>query len=83
VPGFTPAEIYNRQLRVTGLASVFMDGAHAARVFDQLRPLFDGGFLIPPAVRTWPLENGAEAYQAVLEGSAGIKQVLLPAGGAA
>lgn len=74
---FSPAEIYNRQLHVTGLASVFMDGADVARIFDQLRPLFDRGFLAAPAVKTWPLENSAEAYQAVLDGSAGIKQVLL------
>jgi NADPH:quinone reductase-like Zn-dependent oxidoreductase len=80
---FPPAEIYSRQLHVTGLASVFMDGADVARIFDQLRPLFDRGFLTPPAVNTWPLENGAEAYQAVRDGSAGIKQVLLPAGGGA
>ena len=82
LPAFPLSEIYNRQLHVTGLASVFMDGAHAAHVFDQLRALFDRGALIPPAVRTWPLQNSADAYQAVLEGSAGIKQVLLPAGGA-
>jgi NADPH:quinone reductase-like Zn-dependent oxidoreductase len=74
---FSPAEIYNRQLHVTGLASVFMDGAEVARIFDQLRPLFDCGFLVAPAVKTWPLKNSTEAYQAVLEGSAGIKQVLL------
>lgn len=74
---FSPAEIYNRQLHVTGLASVFMDGADVARIFDQLRPLFDRGFLTAPAVKTWPLGNSAQAYQAVLEGSAGIKQVLL------
>jgi len=72
------SEIYSRQLHVTGLASVFMDGAAAARIFDQLRPLFDRGFLTPPAVSTWPLEKAAEAYQTVLDGSAGIKQVLLP-----
>ena len=78
---FPVAEIYNRQLHVTGLASVFMDGADVARIFDQLRPLFDRGFLTPPAVKTWPLENSAEAYQTVLDGSAGIKQVLLPTGG--
>jgi hypothetical protein len=77
---FTPAEIYNRQLHLTGLASVFMDGADVARIFDQLRPLFDRGFLTPPAVNTWPLEKSAGAYQTVLDGSAGIKQVLLPAG---
>jgi NADPH:quinone reductase-like Zn-dependent oxidoreductase len=75
---FPVSEIYNRQLHVTGLASVFMDGADVARIFDQLRPLFDRGFLTPPAVQTWPLENAAEAYQTVLDGSAGIKQVLLP-----
>lgn len=79
LPAFPLSEIYNRQLHVTGLASVFMDGAHAARVFDQLRPLFDRGALTPPAIKTWPLHNSAEAYQAVLDGSAGIKQVLLPA----
>src|SRR3984957_5572015 len=75
---FPVTEIYNRQLHVTGLASVFMDGADVARIFDQLRPLFDRGLLTPPAVQTWPLENAAEAYQTVLDGSAGIKQVLLP-----
>jgi NADPH:quinone reductase-like Zn-dependent oxidoreductase len=76
-------ELYSRQLHVTGLASVFWDGAHVARVFDQLRALFERGILAPPAVKTWPLENSAEAYQTVLDGSAGIKQVLLPIDGGA
>ena len=80
---FPLAEIYNRQLHVTGLASVFLDGAHVAGIFDQLRPLFERGALVPPAVKTWPLEKTAEAYQAVRDGSAGIKQVLLPIGGEA
>jgi NADPH:quinone reductase len=76
-------EIYNRQLHVTGLATVFYDGAHVARIFDQFRALFDRGLLAPPAVKTWPLEKAAEAYQTVIDGSAGIKQVLLPIGGVA
>jgi NADPH:quinone reductase len=79
---FPVSEIYNRQLHVTGLASVFMDGAEVARIFDQVSPLFDRSFLVPPAVNTWPLEQGAEAYQTVRDGSAGIKQVLLPPGAA-
>jgi NADPH:quinone reductase len=33
--------------------------------------------------RTWRLEESAEAYQTVLEGSAGINEVLLPTGGGA
>ena len=69
-------EIYSREVHVTGLASVFMDGAHVAGIFDQLRALFDRGVLTPPAVKTWPHGSSAEAYQTVLGGSDGIKQVL-------
>jgi NADPH:quinone reductase-like Zn-dependent oxidoreductase len=76
-------EIYSRQLHVTGLATVFYDGAHVARIFDQFRSLFDHGLLAPPPVKMWPLEKSPEAYQTVIDGSAGIKQVLLPTGGGA
>jgi NADPH2:quinone reductase len=76
-------EIYSYERHVTGLASVFMDGAHCANIFDQLAALFDRGVLTPPATRTWPLENSAEAYQTVQDGSTGIKHVLLPIGGGA
>jgi NADPH2:quinone reductase len=74
---FDPVEIYSHERHVTGLASVFMDGAHCANIFDQLRALFDRDVLVPPAIKAWPLENAAEAYQTVLDGPAGIKQVLL------
>lgn len=80
---FAPDEIYSHDRHVTGLASVFIDGADGARIFHQLAPLFDRGLLTPPATRTWPLENSVEAYQRVQEGAHGIKQVLLPAGGGA
>jgi NADPH2:quinone reductase len=73
-------EIYSYERRVTGLASVFMDGAHCANIFDQLAVLFDRGLLTAPAVRTWPLHKVADAYQAVQDGSGGVRQVLLPAG---
>jgi NADPH:quinone reductase-like Zn-dependent oxidoreductase len=81
---FNPGEeIVNKQLHVSGIASLFWDAADIAHIFDQLRPLFDRGLLPPPAVKTWPLQNSVEAYQTVLDGSAGIKQVLLPTGGGA
>jgi len=76
-------DIYSYERHITGLASVFMDGAHCANIFDQLAALFDRAILTPPAIETWPLENSAEAYQTVQDGSAGIKQVLLPIGAAA
>ena len=74
---FDPVEIYSYERHVTGLASVFMDGAHCANIFDQLRALFDRGVLTPPAIKSWPLANSAEAYQTVLDGPRGIKHVLL------
>ena len=81
---FSPgAEIVNKQLHVSGIASIFWDAADITHVFDQLRPLFDRGLLPPPPVKTWPLANSADAYQTVLDGSAGIKQVLLPTAGKA
>jgi NADPH2:quinone reductase len=80
---FDPSEIYDHDRHVTGLASVFIDGADGACIFGQLAPLFDRGLLAPPATRTWPLENSVEAYQRVQDGAAGVKQVLLPAGGGA
>ena len=73
-------EIFNYERHVTGLASVFMDGAHSAAIFDQLAALFDRGLLTLPAFKTWSLKEGAEAYQTVQDGSSGIKQVLLPFG---
>jgi NADPH:quinone reductase len=77
---FDPVEIYSYERHVTGLASVFMDGAQCANIFDQLRALFDRSDLTPPATNTWPLANSAEAYQTVLDGPHGIKQVLLIGG---
>jgi NADPH:quinone reductase len=76
-------EIYSYERHVTGLASVFMDGAHCANIFDQLAALFDRGLLTPPSIKTWPLKKSAEAYQTVQDGSAGIKHVLMPIGGGA
>jgi NADPH2:quinone reductase len=80
---FDPSEIYDHDRHITGLASVFIDGADGARIFDQLAPLFDRGLLSPPATRTWQLESSVEAYQRVKDGAAGIKQVLLPMGSGA
>jgi NADPH:quinone reductase-like Zn-dependent oxidoreductase len=71
-------EIYSYERHVTGLASVFMNGAHCANIFDQLAALFDRDLLTAPAIKTWPLEQVADAYQTVQDGSAGIRQVLLP-----
>jgi len=56
------------------LRSLRFDGRMAG-IFSSQEPVN-----ITPAVKTWPLTDSAEAYQTVLDGSAGIKQVLLPTG---
>jgi hypothetical protein len=71
-------EIYRREVHVTGLASVFLDGAHVAR---RLRPT-------PSAVsaeaclpllpsRRGRSKTAPRPTQTVVDGAAGIKQVLL------
>jgi hypothetical protein len=44
---FVTLDFYGHERRLTGLASVFMDGAHVANIFDQIRALFDRGVLTP------------------------------------
>jgi NADPH:quinone reductase len=43
-----------------------------------LRTGFDEGHLEAPAVKTWPLESGVEAYEAVRKGGSHAKHVLVP-----
>jgi NADPH2:quinone reductase len=79
LPEVPISEIYNRQLHVTGLASVVIPGTEIAHIFNQLAPLFDGGNFKPPAITTWALTDAAQAYDAVRTGPRGVKHVLLPA----
>ena len=81
---FSPGEqIVNKQLHLSGIASLFMEQHEVAAIFDQLAPLFDQGLLPAPPVQTWPLQSAAEAYHRTANGSAGVKQVLLPGDGPA
>ena len=80
---FDPTEIYSHDRQVTGLASLFIDGAEGAHVFDQLGTLFERGLLTPPAIKAWALQDAVDAYQTVKDGARGVKQVILPFGGAA
>lgn len=77
---FNPGEEIVKQLHVSG--SPAYSGTRPTRA--RLRPAPSATRpwpASPPAVKTWPLENSVEANQAVPDGSAGIKQVLLPMGG--
>ena len=71
-------DFYRRRLHLDGIDTVSLSAALAARILDQLRPLFESGQLRPhPRLEAWPLEEAAKAYAQVARGSAS-KVVLVP-----
>ncbi|HZW90570.1 MAG TPA: zinc-binding alcohol dehydrogenase family protein [Myxococcaceae bacterium] len=71
-------DFYRRRLRLLGINTVVLTVEDGARILDQLRPLFESGRIRPhPRVQRFPLEDAAQAYEAVARGSAS-KVVLDP-----
>jgi len=71
-------ELYRRRLHLHGIDTAALSAADAARILDQLRPLFESGQLRPhPRLEVFPLEDAARAYAQVARGSAS-KVVLVP-----
>ena len=75
---FDLTDFYHNRLRLIGVDTAKHTGVQIARIMDNLREGFNDGCLTPPAVKTWPLEDGVEAYLAVERGEASAKQILLP-----
>jgi hypothetical protein len=46
---------------------------------DVMSTGFNEGHLHPPAITTWKLEDGVQAYEAVKQGRPRSKHVLIPA----
>ena len=75
-------DLYRRRLRLIGIDTAVVTAVDAARILDQLRPLFETGQLRPhPAIERFPLDRAAEAYQQVARGTT-AKVVLVPGPGA-
>jgi hypothetical protein len=45
---------------------------------NALRVGFDEGIFQPPSIRTWRLDQAAQAYSAVQKGDSQARQILLP-----
>jgi len=45
---------------------------------NHLRAGFQEGYLQAPAISTWPLERGVEAYKLVEKGGTPTRHVLIP-----
>ena len=71
-------DLYRRRLRLVGIDTGAVSAVAAARILAELRPIYESGRMRPhPLIETFPLDEGARAYQQVARGSPS-KVVLLP-----
>jgi len=75
---FNLVDFYHGLHRLIGVDTMQLTGPEIAKIMDDLRPGFEDGQLKTPAVRTWPLDQAIEAYEAVEKGDVSNKHVLLP-----
>ena len=73
---FNLVDFYHREGRLIGVDTLKLSFAESAGVLREIVPLVNAGVLTPPELDTITIEQGPGAYQAVLEGSAGRKQVI-------
>jgi len=75
---FNLVDFYHNLSMLIGVDTMKLSGSRIAEIMDKLRQGFEEGHLKPPAVKTWPLERAAEAYQAADKGGSLAKNVLIP-----
>jgi len=75
---FDLVDFYHRELHLVGVDTLALADEVYGEIYDALRPGFEAGALRAPAVKTYTLSQGRDAYQAVHAGTAGAKVVLVP-----
>jgi len=73
---FNLVDFYHREARLIGVDTLKLSFSQSAGVLRELVPLVNTGVLTPPELESIAIEQGPRAYQAVLGGSAGRKQVI-------
>ncbi len=69
---FDVVQFYHNESRIFGADSRKLDARESGRLLAGLVPGFESGTYLPPAIaRTYRLEDGVAAYQAVAEGTIG------------
>ncbi len=74
---FDLVEFFENQSRLIGVDTGKLTGKEIAALMDVMSTGFSEGHLHPPAITTWTLEDGVQAYQAVKQGRPKSKHVLL------
>jgi len=73
---FSLVDFYHREARLIGVDTLKLSFSESAQVLREIVPLVNAGVLTPPELDGIAIEQGPRAYQVVLEGSAGRKQVI-------
>jgi NADPH2:quinone reductase len=77
---FNLVEFYHNALRLVGVDTVKLTAAAIAKIMNELRAGFEGGYLRTAPVQSWSLDRAIDAYTAVEKGTGSNKQVFLPHG---
>lgn len=73
---FNLMDFYHNQSCLLGVDSMKFSAEQIAGIMRELKPRFEAGELAPGDIRTWPLDQGIAAYQAVATRGAPAKHVL-------
>jgi NADPH2:quinone reductase len=75
---FSLVDFYHNLLRLIGVDTLKLTGPAIAKIMDELRTGFEGGFLRVSPVQSWSLDQAIDAYTAVGKGMTLDKHVFLP-----
>ncbi len=73
---FNLLDFYHHEARLIGVDTLKLSFSETADVLREIVPLVNAGVLTPPELDSIAIEQGPRAYRAVLEGTAGRKQVI-------
>jgi NADPH2:quinone reductase len=75
---FNLVDFYHNLLRLIGVDTMKLTGRAIAKIMDELRAGFEGGYLRTAPVQSWSLDQAINAYTAVEKGTTLAKHILLP-----
>lgn len=73
---FNLMDFYHNQTHLIGVDSMKFRAPQIAGIMSELKPRFEAGDFTPNEVKTWSLEQGIGAYEAVAKGGTPTKHVL-------
>jgi NADPH:quinone reductase len=75
---FSLVDFYHNLLRLIGVDTMKLTGPAIAKIMDELRAGFEGGYLRASPIQSWSLDQAIDAYAAVEKGTTLDKHVFLP-----